>query len=42
LQDGYTIALPQKTVFYDENRNPARLPDSTYIEVIKKTKTKGY
>jgi hypothetical protein len=37
LQEGYTIALSQKIVFYDEDRNPARLPDSTYIAVIEKT-----
>ena len=37
LQEGYTIALSQKIVFYDEDRNTVRLPDSTYIAVIEKT-----
>ncbi len=36
LQEGYTVALSQKILFYDENRNPIRLPDSTYIAVIEK------
>jgi SAM-dependent methyltransferase len=36
LQEGYTIALSQKVEFFDENRNPARLPDSTCIVVIEK------
>lgn len=36
LQDGYTIALSQKVEFFDENRNPVRLPDSTCIVVIEK------
>ncbi|MDP4094321.1 MAG: class I SAM-dependent methyltransferase [Bacillota bacterium] len=37
LQEGYTIALSQKVEFFDENRSPARLPDSTCIVVIEKT-----
>ncbi len=37
LQEGYTIALSQKVEFFDENRNPVRLPDSTCIVVIEKT-----
>ncbi|MFZ5988777.1 MAG: class I SAM-dependent methyltransferase [Bacillota bacterium] len=36
LQEGYTIALSQKIEFFDENRNLARLPDSTCIIVIEK------
>lgn len=36
LQDGYTIALSQKIEFFDEERNPVRLPDSTCIMVIEK------
>lgn len=36
LQEGYTIALSQKVEFFDEKRNPARLPDSTCIVVIEK------
>ncbi|RCX12077.1 methyltransferase family protein [Anaerobacterium chartisolvens] len=36
LQDGYTIALSQKIEFFDTDRNPARLPDSTCIVVIEK------
>lgn len=36
LQEGYTIALSQKIEFFDENRNPSRLPDSTCIVVIEK------
>ncbi len=36
LQEGYTIALSQKIEFYDERRNPVRLPDSTCIVVIEK------
>lgn len=36
LQEGYTAALSQKIVFYDEKRNPVRLPDSTFIAVIEK------
>ncbi|MCX7710721.1 MAG: class I SAM-dependent methyltransferase [Clostridia bacterium] len=36
LQDGYTIALSQKIEFFDEKRNPVRLPDSTCIVVIEK------
>jgi len=36
LQDGYTIALSQKIEFFDINKNPARLPDSTCIVVIEK------
>jgi SAM-dependent methyltransferase len=38
LQDGYTIALSQKIEFFDEERNPVRLPDSTCIFVIEKSK----
>lgn len=38
LQDGYTIALSQKIEFFDENRKPVRLPDSTCIMVIEKIK----
>ncbi len=37
LQDGYTIALSQKVEFFDENKKPVRLPDSTCIVVIEKT-----
>lgn len=36
LQEGYTIALSQKIEFFDEKRNPIRLPDSTCIVVIEK------
>lgn len=36
LQEGYTIALSQKIEFFDEHRNPARLPESTCIVVIEK------
>lgn len=36
LQDGYTIALSQKVEFFDGERNPVRLPDSTCIMVIEK------
>lgn len=36
LQDGYTIALSQKIEFFDEERKPVRLPDSTCIVVIEK------
>jgi len=36
LQDGYTIALSQKIEFFDIDRKPARLPDSTCIVVIEK------
>lgn len=36
LQDGYAIALSQKIEFFDTDRNPARLPDSTCIVVIEK------
>lgn len=36
LQEGYTIALSQKIEFFDEERNPARLPDSTCLMVIEK------
>jgi len=36
LQDGYTIALSQKIVLFDENRNSVKLPDSTCILVIEK------
>ncbi|GEM_PF-224593 len=36
LQEGYTIALSQKIEFFDERRNPVRLPDSTCIVVIEK------
>lgn len=36
LQEGYTIALSQKIEFFDEKRNPVRLPDSTCIVVIEK------
>ena len=36
LQDGYSIALSQKIEFFDENRKPVRLPDSTCIVVIEK------
>lgn len=36
LQDGYTLALSQKIEFFDENRNPSRLPDSTCLVVIEK------
>jgi len=36
VQDGYTIALSQKIEFFDTDRNPARLPDSTCIVVIEK------
>ncbi|MCX7747462.1 MAG: class I SAM-dependent methyltransferase [Clostridia bacterium] len=36
LQEGYTIALSQKIEFFDENRNPAKLPDSTCIVVVEK------
>lgn len=38
LQEGYTIALSQKIEFFDETRNPIRLPDSTCLVVIEKTK----
>jgi SAM-dependent methyltransferase len=37
LQEGYMVALSQKIEFFDEGRNPARLPDSTCIVVIEKT-----
>ncbi len=37
LQDGYTVALSPKIEFFDENRNPVRLPDSTCIIIIEKT-----
>lgn len=36
LQDGYTVALSQKIEFFDEKRDPVRLPDSTCIVVIEK------
>jgi SAM-dependent methyltransferase len=36
LQDGYSIALSPKIRLFDENRNAARLPDSTCIIVIEK------
>jgi SAM-dependent methyltransferase len=36
LQEGYTIALSNKIEFFDEKRNPVRLPDSTCIVVIEK------
>ncbi len=36
LQDGYAIALSQKIEFFNTDRNPARLPDSTCIVVIEK------
>lgn len=36
LQEGYSIALSQKIEFFDENRIPSRLPDSTCIVVIEK------
>lgn len=36
LQDGYSIALSQKIEFFDECRNPIRLPDSTCLAVIEK------
>ncbi len=39
LQEGYTIALSQKIELFDEKRNPTRLPDSTCIVVIEKTKS---
>ncbi len=39
LQEGYTIALSQKIEFFDEKRNPTRLPDSTCIVVIEKTES---
>lgn len=38
LQDGYTVALSQKIAFFDENGSPSRLPDSTCLIVIEKTK----
>ena len=38
LQDGYTVALSQKIAFFDENGNPSRLPDSTCLIVIEKTR----
>jgi len=36
LQEGYTIALSPKIEFYDEKRQPVRLPDSTCLIVIEK------
>lgn len=36
LQDGYSIALSQKIEFFDEQRSPVRLPDSTCLVVIEK------
>ncbi len=36
LQEGYTIALSQKIEFFNEERIPVRLPDSTCLVVIEK------
>lgn len=36
LQEGYTVALSPKIEFYDEKRQPVRLPDSTCLIVIEK------
>lgn len=38
LQDGYALALSQKVELFDEAGSPTRLPDSTCLIVIEKTK----
>ncbi|SHO46138.1 class I SAM-dependent methyltransferase [Anaerocolumna xylanovorans] len=38
LQEGYTVALSQKIELFDEERKPARLPDSTCLVVVEKVR----